>query len=377
MKGRDMIVDEMELVGRLGDVEPLPDEVLEQARTLLQAAIAVEGERQVTKLAHHPKLSHHPKRRHRAAVVRSGVAAGVAAAAAVAVIALVASSPGPSTAVPSASHHAATSPGQSTTAPSASHHAPTSLGQSTTAPSVSNPVASPLLRLASYVSATATPPGDASLVVRTTGTGGNSVTVYDLYADNGQYFFSQTESGLAAQVSEGNDLGGGIFAREIAAANLAVTGNVQTAAQDMADAPDPSNVISPTQTADPSAIAAKEKATGVPQVGSLFDNWVWENSQDALIAGSSQPQVRAGVLKILATLPDVTVTSSTSAGQPTLVLTAGADEVGANYSEQLTINATTGIPVSFASGVPGQTPSGTITYQVSRVALSDIAAGKY
>jgi hypothetical protein len=354
MKRHNMIVDEMELVGRLGDAEPLPDEVFEQARTLLQAAIAVEGEPQVT------KLSHHPKRRHRAAVVRSGVAAGFAAAAAAAVIALVASSPGQSATVPSSSNHVATSPGQSPKVPSVSNH-----------------VASPLLRLASYVSGSVTPPGDASLVARRTNGGGQSVTVYDLYADNGQYFFSPTESGLAAQVSAGHDLGGGIFAREIAAANLAATGNVQTAAQDMADAPDPSNVISPTQTADPAAIAAKQAATGQPQAGNLFDNWVWENSQDALIAGSSEPQVRAGVLRILATLPDVTVTTGTSAGQPTLVLTAGTDELGANYTEQLTINATTGIPMSFASGAPGQPPSGTITYQVSRVTISDVAAGKY
>jgi hypothetical protein len=136
-------------------------------------------------------------------------------------------------------------------------------------------------------------------------------------------------------------------------------------------------VISPTQTANSADIAAKQAATGQVQAGNLFDNWVWENSQDAIIAGSGNPQVRAGVLRILATLPDVTVTSGTSGGQPTLVLTAGTSEVGYNYSEQLTINATTGVPVSFASGAPGQAPNGTISYQVSRVTTSDIAAGKF
>ena len=330
-----MTVDEMDLVGRLGEVEPLPDEAFEQARAVLRAAIAVEGDPQVI------GLSHHPKRRRRAVVARGGVAAGVAAA--VAAIALVATLPGQSPKVPAASNH----------------------------------VASPLLRLAAYVSGSATPAGNASLVARTTSGGGKSVTVYDLYADNGQYFFSQTESGLAGQVSAGHDLGGGLFAREIAAAKLAARGNVQAAAQDLADAPDPSHVISPTQTANRAAIAAKQKATGQKQAGNLFDNWVWENSQDAIIAGSSEPQVRAGVLRILATLPDVTVTPGTSGGQPTLVLTAGTAEMGSNYTEQLTINATTGVPVSFASGAPGQTPGGTISYQVSRVTTSDIAAGKF
>jgi hypothetical protein len=330
-----MIVNEMELVGRLGDVEPLPNEAFEQARTVLHAAIALEGDPRVM------ELPHHPKRPRRTVVVRGGVAAGVAAA--VATVALVATSPGHPPKIPSTSDH----------------------------------VASPLVRLADYVSGSAAPGGNAALVARTTTGGGKSVTVYDLYADNGEYFFSQTESGLAGQVSAQDNLGGGLFAREVAAAKLAATGNVETAAQDMADAADPSNVISPTQTPNSADIAAKQAATGQPQAGNLFDNWVWENSQDAIIAGSGEPQVRAGVLRILATLPDVIVTPGTSGGQPTLVLTAGTSEVGYGYTEQLTINATTGIPVSFASGAPGQTPTGTISYQVSRVTTSDIVAGKF
>lgn len=339
MKGHEMIVDEMELVGRLGDVEPLPDEAFDQARTVLQAAIAVEGDPQVI------ERSPHPKRRRRAVVVRGGVAAGVAAA--VAALALVATSPGQSPKVPAASNH----------------------------------VASPLVRLADYVSKSAAPAGDATLVARTTDLGGGkSVTVYDLYTDNGQYFFSQTESGLPGQVSTDNNQAGGLFAREIAAAKLAATGNVQTAGEDMATAPDPGKYVPQTKTQTISAgDAAKEPGVYRPGevIGTDYDNYVWADSQDALIAGSGDPQVRAGVLQILATLPDVTVTSGTSGGQPTLVLTAGTDEVGAGYTEQLTINATTGVPMSLTSGAPGQTPSGEVTYQVSRVTTSDIAAGKF
>jgi len=229
---------------------------------------------------------------------------------------------------------------------------------------------SPLARLAAYVSASPAPAGDATLVARTTTGGGSSVTVYDLYSDNGQYFFSATESGLSGEVAAHDDRADGLFGREVAAARLAATGDVKTAAQQMADAPNPTHHISPTQTASSRDIAAKEKATGTPQEGSLYDNWVWENSQDALIAGSGDPQVRAGVLRILATLPGVTVADGTSGTQPTLVLTAGGDELGYGYSEQLTIDADTGVPLRFVGGSSGG-PSGTVQYQVSRVTLAD------
>jgi hypothetical protein len=233
---------------------------------------------------------------------------------------------------------------------------------------------SPLLRLADYVTTSPSPAGDATLVARTTTSGGNGVTVYDVYADNGQYFFSPTQSGLAGQVSAHHNLAGGLFAREIAAAKLAATGSVQTAAQDLADAPDPSHVISPTQTASSGDRAAKQAATGTPQDGNLFDNWVWENSQDAIIAGSGDPQVRAGVLRILATLPGVTVINGTSGGRPTLVLTAGSPELGAGYTEQLTIDADSGVPLQFIGGPPGA-PAATVDYEVSRVTLAKLPSG--
>jgi hypothetical protein len=288
----------------------------------------------------------------RARMVGFGAAAGITAVAAALVV--MASDNPHSSGVPK--------PDQSTRAPSTavvSHH---------------HSVRSPLVRLADYVSDSGTPAGDATLVARTTGTGSGSVTVYDLYADNGQYFFSPTEAGLSAEVSAHHNLAGGLFAREVAAAKLAATGNVQTAAQDMADAPDPSKVVSPTQTTDAADLAAKQAATGQPQVGNLFDNWAWENSQDALVAGSGDPEVRAGVLRILATLPGVTVTQGSSGGQSTLVLTAGSAEVGYDRTEQMTINAETGVPIQFVGGQPGGL-TGTVTYGVSRVTLANMSSG--
>ena len=243
---------------------------------------------------------------------------------------------------------------------------------------------SPLIRLADNVSASAAPTGDATLVQRTTITGGQNITVYDLYGDNGTYYFSQDESGMPAQVSGGDNQGGGQFGREVAAAKKAASGNVQQAAIDMANAPDPnrSPLLTPSNSvltpAEEAGAKLKAKLTGTPpSPGTLFDNWAWEDSQDAMIAGAGNPQVRAGVLQILATLPGVTVTHGTSAdGQPTLVLTGGADEVGSGYQEQLTVNAETGMPISFVGGPPSGSPATQVEYKVARVTLSDVAAGQ-
>jgi hypothetical protein len=237
-----------------------------------------------------------------------------------------------------------------------------------------------LSHLATHIKANATMPlpGDATLVLRTQSyPNGTSNSEADLYTDSGQYFFSPTESGLSSQVSTNNDQADGLYVREIAAAKLAATGNVQAAAQDMDEAAiGLSQSVGSPPPAISARIAALKAAAANQQSANLFDSWVWEDSLGAMIAGSGDPQVRAGVLQILATLPDVTISSSTSGGQSTDVLTAGAAEEGPGYSEQLTINATTGIPVSFVGGVPGQAPVTTVNYEVSRVTTSDVASGK-
>jgi hypothetical protein len=243
---------------------------------------------------------------------------------------------------------------------------------------------SPLIRLADNVGASAQPSGDATLIQRTTITGGQNITVYDLYGDNGTYYFSRDESGMPAQVSGGDNQGGGIFGREVAAAKEGASGNVQQAAIDMANAPDPNRrpLITPSNSvltpAEQAVATIKAKLTGTAvSPGTLFDNWAWEDSQDAMVAGAGDPQVRAGVLQILATLPGVTVTHGTSAdGQPTLVLTGGADEVGSGYQEQLTVNAETGMPIGFVGGPPNGDAATQVEYKVARVTLSDVTAGQ-
>jgi hypothetical protein len=241
---------------------------------------------------------------------------------------------------------------------------------------------SSLVRLADYVKHSATPVGDATLVRRATGRGSHQVVVYDLYADNGQYFFSRTRGGMHAQVAAHHNLAGGLFAREVAAAKLAATGKVRRAAQEMADAPDPHHVIPRHQHVNMRAVRAKLKLLGQSSKGesaatlssALFSNWVWEDSQDALIAGSGQPQVRAGVLRILATLHGITVKHGHSAGKPTLVLTAGAAEMGPGYAERLTINADSGVPISFAGGDLRKHPGVVVHYHATRVHYAALAA---
>jgi len=227
----------------------------------------------------------------------------------------------------------------------------------------------PLTQLASYILAGGQPSGDATLVIRNQSYPNQpTISGADLYTDSGQYFFAHSASGLPEQVTSDHNLGDGLFAREVAVAVYADHGDLATARERMAEAADPGHAPAP-----PWQV---KKGPAKGSTVSPEDNYIWGNSQDALIAGSGNPQVRAGVLRILSTLREVTVTSTTTDGQPTLTLRASAPAMPANYQETLVIGAKTGIPVTFTGGVPGQAPDVTVTYQVTRVTLADIAAGK-
>jgi hypothetical protein len=252
---------------------------------------------------------------------------------------------------------------------------------STGAPAGSTDAQPPLVKLAADVAAEPRPTGDATLVERETATPGKaSINVWDLYTDDGRYFFSQTKAGLPAQVQKDNNQGGGQFGREVAAATYAVTGDLDTAALKMAW---------PYATPVPAWLSAQVKNM---KAGAQIDNYVWEDCQDALVAGSGNPQVRAGVLRLVSALPGITVTYGTVDGQPTLTLTAGVAELGRvgtdtakakamgetgpAYQEAITINADTGIPLKFAGGPAGKAAV-TVTYVVKRVNLAGIAVGKF
>jgi len=305
------------------------------------------------------------RRRHR--IARGGISAGVAAVAAAAAV-------GVASTVPSAK------PTVAGKAEASGTHPATADGSA--APSAAAGPQQPLMRLAADIAAEPKPKGDATLIEReTTLAGRATVKVWDLYTDDGRYFFSQTRSGLPAQVREDNNQGDGMFAREIAAADYAVTGNLDTAALKMAWA---SNTTPP-----PAWLKAQ-----LPEIsagGLQIDNYVWEGAEDALVAGSGNPQVRAGVLRLVSILPGVSVTRGSADGQPTLTLTAGDGEfggvvpgkpkiklpTGGPYQEAITINADTGIPLKMTGGVPGTAPATTVTWVVTRASLAEIAAGKF
>jgi hypothetical protein len=314
-----------------------------------------------------PAIAHRARqarRRHR--LVRAGIGAGVVAAA-VAV--------GVASAIPSAPAITAQASGAH---PSKARPSVSPAGSAGTKPT--------LMTLSADVAAEPKPAGDATLVEReTVAPGGRaSINVWDLYADDGRYFFSQSQAGLPAQVKENNSRGAGQFGREVAAATYAATGNLDTAALRMAWAADTTPV--------PAWLSAQVK--NMSAGGLQIDNYVWENCEDALVAGSGNPQVRAGVLRLVSALPGITVTHGTTDGQPTLTLTAGAAELGyagtskptkANpkgtptgpaYQEMIIINANTGVPLAFAAGPAGKVAI-TVTYAVTRVNLADIAAGKF
>jgi len=257
-----------------------------------------------------------------------------------------------------------------------------------------------LNHLAAHIKANATmsPPGDATLVLRTQSyPDGTSSSEADLYADNGEYFSTPSESGLPAAIAENANIGNGLSAREIQAALDAVNGNLATAVQEMATAPFDNGVKPANTGAEVSVLTQKidaqtnltsaEKAALIQKIlgeanspsgqQASTDNYIWMDSMNALIEGAGNPDVRIGVLRILSTLSEVAVTNTTTNGQPTITLTATAPALPSNYQEAITINASTGVPVSFAGGTPGQTPSVTVTYQVSRVTLTNIAAGNF
>jgi hypothetical protein len=345
-----VIVDEMDLLSQLNDVEPLPPVAFERARGVLRETMASPG----------PELPvSRQDRRHPTFLTRgrAGLGLGAAAAAAAVAVALILTSAAP------------------TSTPRLSAPRPVS----------AQPAAnSKLATLAAVIKAKAGPlPGNASLVISAQTNGNHPPEVgYNLYTDRGAYYWAPTRSGLPEAIADHENLANGADAREVAAALYAVNGNLATARNRMINAtPNPFGSARNTHQA-PTAAQAKAGPHPVrigsapPPTGRALrldrDNYLWNNCMDALTEGAGNPQVRIGVLRLLSTVPEVTVKNSTTAGQPTLTLTAGRSLFAGIVQQVLTISASTGIPVSTVSGIPGQKPSSVVTYHVSRVTLSHI-----
>ncbi|WP_225853988.1 SigE family RNA polymerase sigma factor [Micromonospora sp. AMSO31t] len=79
-----------------------------------------------------------------------------------------------------------------------------------------------------------------------------------------------------------------------------------------------------------------------------------------------------GVVRLLGQMPEVKVTEGTLRDQPVITLAAGTLITGGG-TDSLTINADTGLPITYVSDSVGVT----VTYTVSRVTLADVAEGRF
>ncbi|MFI0447956.1 hypothetical protein [Actinomadura sp. 6N118] len=339
------MVDEMDLLRDLKKAEPVRPHAFEEARTVLRAAMATGA----------PETKPGSRRRTRwgkRRMVGFSAAALVAASAAAALV--VTSTPTPD-------------------------KPPAKAGQAT-----ANPILAKLV--ANITPLPANAPGDATLEIRNQSPtsaelGSNGI---GLFTDDGTYYWGVDKSALRRAIVR-MDGGDDVFKRDIAVALYAVKGDIGIARARMAVAN-----IAPGTNPDPERTKIEKlkglaKARGekyVPpkpptpeQQRGITDNHIWANAIDALIAAPENPQVRAGVLRIMATMPNVKVTKTTTAGQPTLTLMDSWPALG-KHVEKLVINAGTGHPVALSSSASDIPPS-TTYYHTSRVTLAEIRAGKF
>ncbi|MFF5296853.1 hypothetical protein [Paractinoplanes globisporus] len=240
----------------------------------------------------------------------------------------------------------------------------------------------PLVQLVGYLTTAEQPAGDATLLLRDqVYKTGLKVDVWDLHADNGDYYFAKTKGALPAQV-KGKHLQEDEAGRKavVAAAKYAAKGDLNDARKKMAFAYVPKNPkVKPTLEAPgvtPSLPAASLKKLPKGADPALYavnttDNWVWNNSMDALMVGAGSPTVRAGVLRLLNQMPEIKVAPGTYQGQKVLTLTAGQPAIGGNDHESLVINAESGLPIKYTNDFV------TVNYTVERVTIADVAKGKF
>jgi hypothetical protein len=261
-----------------------------------------------------------------------------------------------------------------------------------TAASRAPAVKSKLMSLAALIKARSGPlPGNASLVIEKQVIGGRLMQVgYGLYTDSGDLYSGDDKHTLVAAVAHHSNLADFTNAREIAAARYAAAGDLVTARVRMVNALPNDFFLSFAarkkiweKGAAARRALMREKGIKTPlkmptgkALQDDIDNSLWTASTIALSWGAGDPEIREGVLRLVSTIPEVTVADSTTGGQPTLTITAGPAVFGGDGEQVLTISARTGIPVS--SVVTGRGMRTSVeTFQISRVTLAGIEAGKF
>ncbi|MFD7655873.1 hypothetical protein ACFV4N_18015 [Actinosynnema sp. NPDC059797] len=263
-------------------------------------------------------------------------------------------------------------------------------------------VESPLVKLASDVKAAAGAlPGDASLIINTKyGLDDAPTQYYTVYTDDARVFRGDSTASLAAAVSQGHGEDIQPYdARVTAAARLAANGDVEKARIEMitASGRNPWGVgLSPAEAEEAWERAQAETAEDLRKIGKKvpdprprptgkeledgINSTLWDNTTYALYIAASDADVRAGVLKLLATLQDVTIGTTDVDGQAALTLTAAPALQGGRNTYVLTVNAENGLPIRSemipAEGAAEPSRHWVVNYKSSRVTLADVAAGR-
>jgi hypothetical protein len=203
-----------------------------------------------------------------------------------------------------------------------------------TAPAAPEP--QPLVLLAEQIKAEPAPKGDATLVIRDQRyPEGESVLGYDLYLDDGRYYYGADKAELKGASLNSR------YHEPLVEAAIAAPGLEPDRARREMD-----------------LAVGGGKAPKVAR--SIEDNHVWVGSMDALLAGAGRKDVRAGVMMLLHTIEAVEVSREGD------LLHLRNTDFG-EYAENLYIDARTGVPVKFEGGEPGKQPDVVIDYDVKRV----------
>ncbi|SFW88625.1 hypothetical protein [Amycolatopsis australiensis] len=256
-------------------------------------------------------------------------------------------------------------------------------------------VEAPLVKLASAVQAAGTQPGDASLIINTKfGLDNKPDQYYTLYTDKGQQFTGDSAKSLADAVAKGQAEPATPYdGKVMAAARLAANGDVDKARIAMITAANNALGVglSPAEADKAWADAQAENAEMLRKHGkpvpapkprptgkdleNLINNHLWSNAEHALFANAADAEVRAGVLKLYATIPDMIVGKTSVDGQAALTLTAPPAILGGS-TDVLTINADNGLPIREEITSAESSKRYVVNYKSSRVTLADVAAGK-
>lgn len=252
-----------------------------------------------------------------------------------------------------------------------------------------------LLRLADDVTQAPVPPGNATLVFRHhTFPHDAPFSGYDLYEDNGAYYYGATMDELRGSLSDPGSADkqlGGILS---AAARSATLTPAQAATNLYEASPAPSG---------PPATAAILRATLKKLAGAkagrmaqlireklaasshgkasvardshrpsqaTIDNYLWGNCMDALESGAGRADIRAGAMLAVSTLPDVHIRRTTFGGQSVVQVTN--TQFADGYAETLDLDAHTGVLVHMSGGTVGKPDSVDVTYRVTRVTVPSL-----